>query len=44
MTAIVAVKEGVHAWRGQHCDGCAAPNAGSDNCTDDCCTSAGRQP
>jgi len=34
----VAVKEGVEAWRGEHCDDCALPAADSDGCADDCCT------
>ncbi|MEU4773417.1 cation transporter [Micromonospora sp. NPDC023644] len=36
----VAVKEGVEAWRGEHCDDCAplpAAGQGSD-CADACCT------
>jgi divalent metal cation (Fe/Co/Zn/Cd) transporter len=45
--AAVAVREGVEAWRGNHCDDCAIPATlmGSDvddcecrpGCTDDCC-------
>jgi divalent metal cation (Fe/Co/Zn/Cd) transporter len=34
----VAVKEGVEAWRGEHCDDCALPTADNDGCADDCCT------
>ncbi|MEV1143628.1 cation transporter [Micromonospora sp. NPDC049799] len=36
----VAVKEGVEAWRGDHCDDCASlPIDGPDpGCADDCCT------
>jgi divalent metal cation (Fe/Co/Zn/Cd) transporter len=43
----VAVKEGVEAWRGEHCEDCAIPgDAGPDadacgcepGCTDACCT------
>jgi Co/Zn/Cd efflux system component len=48
--AAVAVREGVEAWKGEHCDDCAvptaaAPDAGADGCgcgpgcTDACCTS-----
>jgi divalent metal cation (Fe/Co/Zn/Cd) transporter len=35
--AAVAVKEGVEAWRGEHCDDCALP-ASDGGCADDCCT------
>ncbi|MDI1461352.1 cation transporter [Catellatospora sp. KI3] len=37
--AAVAVKEGVGAWRGEHCDDCALP-ASAEGCTsaNDCCT------
>jgi len=39
----VAVKEGVEAWRGEHCDDCALPAADAvsgqtSGCTDGCCT------
>jgi divalent metal cation (Fe/Co/Zn/Cd) transporter len=41
----VAVKEGVEAWRGEHCDDCALPNTSETStcgcgpeCTDNCCT------
>ena len=34
----VAVKEGVAAWRGEHCDDCApAPAGNAAGCTDGCC-------
>lgn len=42
--ATVAVKEGVEAWRGEHCDDCAplpaagAPVSQPSNCADGCCT------
>ncbi|WP_446212153.1 cation transporter [Micromonospora sp. IBSANI012] len=41
--AAVAVKEGVEAWRGEHCDDCAPLPAvdaagGSPGCADGCCT------
>jgi hypothetical protein len=44
--AAVAVREGVHAWRGEQCDDCALPQAAGDQddcvcgpgCTDTCCT------
>ncbi|MFC3503682.1 cation diffusion facilitator family transporter [Micromonospora krabiensis] len=39
----VAVKEGVAAWRGEHCDDCAPlPAAGASGCVDGCC--AGGHP
>lgn len=40
----VAVKEGVEAWRGEHCDDCAslpavdAATGQGSGCTDGCCT------
>ena len=39
----VAVKEGVEAWRGEHCDDCAIPTtdtpaAEGSGCADACCT------
>ncbi|MGX6602147.1 cation diffusion facilitator family transporter [Micromonosporaceae bacterium Da 78-11] len=46
--AVVAVREGVEAWRGEQCDDCALPSASGDGeaggcacgpgCTDACCT------
>ncbi|MBM0259953.1 cation transporter [Micromonospora sp. 4G55] len=41
--AAVAVKEGVEAWRGEHCDDCAPLPAvdatgQASGCADDCCT------
>ncbi|SCL36379.1 cation diffusion facilitator family transporter [Micromonospora aurantiaca (nom. illeg.)] len=44
--AAVAIREGVEAWRGEQCDDCALPAAGSDadgcgcgpGCTEACCT------
>ncbi|MGN9777518.1 cation diffusion facilitator family transporter [Micromonospora sp. H33] len=37
--AAVAVKEGVEAWRGEHCDDCAPlPAAEGSGCADGCCT------
>ncbi|SCL35758.1 Cation efflux family protein [Micromonospora rhizosphaerae] len=41
--AAVAVKEGVEAWRGEHCDDCVAPLPAADAgpataCADSCCT------
>lgn len=40
----IAVKEGVEAWRGEHCDDCAslpavdAATGQGSGCTDGCCT------
>lgn len=42
--AAVAVKEGIGAWRGEHCDDCAPPTMdGTDGgpCEDGCCASEG---
>ncbi|MEV0721896.1 cation transporter [Micromonospora purpureochromogenes] len=41
--AAVAVKEGVEAWRGEHCDDCAPlpavdSTSQASGCADDCCT------
>jgi len=33
----IAVKEGVQAWRGQHCDDCAPSPPAAESCADDCC-------
>jgi divalent metal cation (Fe/Co/Zn/Cd) transporter len=43
--AAVATREGIEAWRGEHCDDCALPSAAGDRdgcgcgpgCTDSCC-------
>jgi len=40
--AAVAAKEGVQAWRGEHCDDCALPSAVDGDCADDCCATADR--
>jgi divalent metal cation (Fe/Co/Zn/Cd) transporter len=47
--AAVAIREGIEAWRGEQCDGCAIPTSSGPNaeaggcgcgpdCTDACCT------
>lgn len=37
--AAVAVREGIEAWKGEHCDDCApTPEATEDSCGDDSCT------
>lgn len=33
----VAVKEGIEAWRGKHCEDCALPSRAEAGCDDDCC-------
>jgi divalent metal cation (Fe/Co/Zn/Cd) transporter len=33
----IAVKEGVQAWRGQHCDDCALSPPTAESCADDRC-------
>jgi divalent metal cation (Fe/Co/Zn/Cd) transporter len=35
--AAVAVKEGVAAWRGEQCHGCAIPAGVDHDCADECC-------
>jgi hypothetical protein len=51
--AAIAAREGVQAWRGEHCDDCALPadhDAEPDgcgcrpDCADACCATDGRSP
>ncbi|GAA2341736.1 hypothetical protein GCM10010170_025440 [Dactylosporangium salmoneum] len=47
--AAVAVREGVEAWRGEHCEDCALPAGGAEpdgcgpGCTDGCCSGGARR-